>query len=281
MTAIEWTDATWNPVTGCSKVSPGCAHCYAETLSLRRGWSAKPWIEKNASGNVILHFDRLEMPLHWRKPRRVFVDSMSDLFHAEVLTAFLDDVFAVMALTQHLTYQILTKRPVRMLAYVDHPSTPGNVEAIVDRIAGERRWCPPPLAWPLPNVWLGVSAEYQRQADERIPILLDTPAAVRFVSVEPMLGPIDLHADQWPACSRYPDAAIDWVIVGGESGPRRRPFDPDWARSLRNQCAAAGVPLFVKQLGGARPGADLENLPPDLRIREFPAPSLEHVRGAD
>lgn len=282
--AIEWTDATWNPVTGCSHVSEGCRHCYAETLSLRMGWSTKPWTAQNAAENVMLHPARLDQPLRWRKPRRVFVNSMSDLFHEQIPESFLDAVFAVMALTPQHTFQVLTKRPEWMRAYLKAPGRAGAIAAETGSgVDGDRRWPfirPDDLAdeWPLVNVWLGVSVEDQRTADARIPILLDTPAAVRFLSVEPLLGPVDLtpyvtaSADvlACPECgfrtnrfSRCPndeaelvrDFAVDWVIVGGESGGDARPMDPAWAQSLRDQCVAAGVPFFFKQWGGRTPKA--------------------------
>lgn len=273
---IEWTDATWNPVTGCSKVSPGCAHCYAEATTQRYagrpGWPAEflPWTPDNAAANVVLHPDRLDAPLRWKKPRRVFVNSMSDLFHELVPNEFIGRVFEVMMLTPQHAYQILTKRPERMREFMGSDllkvrlKVKGFAMGLLERDA---RY----LAWPLPNVWLGTSVENQHWADERIPLLIETPAAVRFLSCEPLLGPVDLSA--WlgcrdPACDCAP--WLDWVIVGGESGPKHRPFDPQWARDLVAQCEAAGVAAFVKQMGGARPGTALEDLPPELRVRDYP-----------
>ncbi len=179
MTAIEWTDATWNPTTGCSKVSPGCAHCYAETLSLRFGWSKKPWMPENAAENVVLHPERLRKPLTWKTPRRVFVNSMSDLFHEKISHAFLKQVFDVMEQCPQHTFQILTKRPER---------------ALVDLTF---------LGTPLPNVWIGTSIENDRHTF-RAKILAATPAAVRFISAEPLLGPL-------PSL----DQPVDWVRVVG------------------------------------------------------------------
>lgn len=229
--SIEWTEATWNPVTGCSKVSPGCAHCYAERLSLRFGHSKKPWTPENAAENVVLHPDRLEMPLRWRKPRRVFVNSMSDLFHELVPTEFIDRVFATMVRAPQHTFQILTKRPERMRDYMGELAlTPHEMNLMEIGLPD----------WPPKNVWLGTSAENQRWYDARILPLLDTVAAVRFVSLEPLLGPIGLGTLIQP----------DWVIVGGESGPDARPFDPDWARTVRDQCVSYGIPFFFKQHGG-------------------------------
>lgn len=285
-TKIEWSEETWNPTTGCDRVSPGCAHCYALTLAARLKEMGQPRYQKDggrASGpgfGVTLHPDTLTKPLSWKKPRRVFVNSMSDLFHEEIPDEFIYRVFEVMAKASQHTFQILTKRPERMRRWV-----------------GEIRG----KGWPLPNVWLGVTVENQHWADERIPILLDTPAAVRFVSYEPALGPLHLD-NEWldPDCTvcgrsmSIPVAGggtacphcfgvggrdmqgtdprrLDWVIVGGESGPKHRLFDPDWARSVVAQCREAGVAAFVKQLGGFRPGTALEDLPEDLRVREYPA----------
>ncbi len=266
-TNISWSDATWNPTTGCSHVSPGCENCYAETLSLRHGWSKKPWTKPNAAENVILHPDRLSLPMTWKTPRRVFVDSMSDLFHENIPDEFIASVFDVMgwSATQHI-YQVLTKRPERMAKLVP--------KILETKFGGKAP----------KNVWLGVSVEDQRRADERIPLLRQTPAAVRFLSVEPLLGPVDI--DKWLFhCCEFCDGQgvydlsaadseaepnirpcdschgqyitnIDWVIVGGESGPGHRPMDLDWARSIRDQCQAAGVALWFKQESSLRPGAN-------------------------
>jgi protein gp37 len=258
-TKISWTDETWNPVTGCSRVSPGCEHCYAETLSLRYGWSKKPWKAQFAAENVILHPERLNKPRSWKKPSRCFVNSMSDLFHEQVPFEYIDRVFAVMvALPQH-TFQVLTKRPERMREYM--------------RSRYDDPWTTPSSAYlpdfPPENVWLGTSVEDQRRADERIPVLLDTLAAVRFLSCEPLLGSVDLTAFLWKdedvlqeyigGYPRYqtegvPTGALHWVIVGGESGPGFRPMDLDWARQLRDQCEAALVPFFYKQSSGRMSG---------------------------
>ena len=214
--AIEWTDATWNPVTGCTKVSPGCAHCYAETITLRfkRGGPFLP-----GKTTIKLHPDRLAGPSKWRAPRRVFVNSMSDLFHEEVPFEFIKQVFQVMEENERHIYQILTKRPERMLEYVAWTKY-------------ER--------WP-EQVWAGVSVENQYWADRRIPILVQIPAKVRFLSVEPLLKQVELR----PYLK-----GIQWVIVGGESGPRARPMHPDWALRVRDDCLRVGVPFFFKQWGG-------------------------------
>ena len=222
---IEWTDATWNPVTGCSKVSPGCAHCYAETLSLRFGWSAAPWTPANATQNVVLHPERLDQPLRWRRPRRVFVNSMSDLFHELVPDPYIYAVFDRMAEAGLHTYQVLTKRPDRMARVVT---------AYYAQTGRE----------PLPNVWLGTSIENDRWSGRAEP-LRATPAAIRFVSAEPLLGPL----------TSLDLGDVDWLIVGGESGARARPMDPAWVQGLRDRATAAGVAFFFKQWGGRTPRA--------------------------
>jgi protein gp37 len=232
-TGIAWTDATWNPVTGCSKVSPGCAHCYAEALSLRFGYSKLPWLPENAVQNVILHPERLDQPFHWRKPRRVFVCSMADLFHEQVPYEFILNVFDVMQVVDIHEYQILTKRPERMEAVLmDFP--------------------------PLPNIWTGTSIENDRFVG-RADYLRESPAAVRFISAEPLLGPL-------PSLDL---TGIDWLIIGGESGPHARPMDPQWVRDLIVKARASGTAVFVKQMGGLRPGGAL---PDEFNIREWPAP---------
>jgi protein gp37 len=218
--AIEWTDATWNPVTGCSKVSPGCAHCYAERLSTRFQRTTKPWTPANAAENVVLHEHRLQVPLSWRQPRMVFVNSMSDLFHELVPSEFIDQVFTTMSLARRHTFQVLTKRP----------------EAMRDWFAG------PGSGWardPLPNVWLGTSIENDRWV-HRADALRETPAAVRFISAEPLLGPL-------PSLNL---TNIDWLIVGGESGSEHRPIREDWVLELRDAADAASVAFFFKQWGG-------------------------------
>jgi protein gp37 len=253
-TSIEWTDASWNPIVGCTEVSPGCANCYAARLAATRlkGTPAYSGLVKiidvdatpqrwHWNGDVRFLPERLEEPLHWRKPRRIFVCDMGDLFHESVSDEWIDQVFAKVVDCQQHTFQILTKRAQRMHDYLC------NVSA--DRIRQHLNG-PGTLAWPWRNVWLGVSVENQHFAEERIPLLLSTPAAVRFISVEPLLGPLTFA----PAfeVSKYPQAlgrGIDWVICGGESGPNARPMHPDWARSLRDQCVAAGVPFFFKQWG--------------------------------
>ena len=371
-THIQWTDATWNPVTGCTRVSEGCRHCYAERLTATRlahqpkyaglavmhgaAHKVREGIHEPASGGearwtgeIRLHPDVLDQPLKWRKGRRIFVCDMSDLFHEKVPFEFIDRVFAVMALAPRHTFQILTKRPGRMAEYLNGDD--GRWYHWKDEAA--RINCDVVFApkTPLPNVWLGTSIEDQATADERIPELLKCPAAVRFLSVEPLLGPVDLGMSTATCncCARWPsrwirvrhpvgpelpfliaspdlvaDAGIyraesnkhgalsvrtpagllgikpdemdvlpgvDWVIVGGESGPGARPCDMAWIRSIVGQCQAAGVACFVKQVG-ARPISSAAcsidcrcglhygfkfskgdwpgEWPEDLRVREFP-----------
>jgi protein gp37 len=245
-TKIEWTSATWNPTTGCDRVSSGCDHCYALTLARRLKAAGNPRYQVDGdprrSGlgfGLTLHWDKIDQPLRWRSPRFVFVDSMSDLFHADVPTEFIERVFEVMARAPQHRFQILTKRPGRMASVL-------------------RRMCSDPL----PNVWLGTSVENQDWAKIRIPKLLETPAAVRFLSCEPLLGPLDITAWLQPRGGNGGEASgtnelprIDWVIVGGESGPQHRLMLPDWARSVRDQCQAAAIPFFFKQWGGRTPKA--------------------------
>lgn len=237
---IEWLagGATWNPVTGCSKVSPACAHCYAERMARRL--AGRCGYPADESFRVTLHPERLEEPLRWRKPRRVFVVSMGDLFHQNVPDEYIDRVFSVMWQAEQHTFLLLTKRPWRMREYIS--SRPrDSMKSDRVRIKDELGWRNYSVPWPLPNVWLGVTAEDQQRADERIPILLQTPAAaVRWVSCEPLLGPIQGVGDT---------ARIDWVVAGGETGPGARPMHPEWARSLRDQCRAARTAFFFKSWG--------------------------------
>ncbi|MGD1148423.1 MAG: phage Gp37/Gp68 family protein [Thermoanaerobaculaceae bacterium] len=212
--SIEWTESTWNPVTGCDKVSPGCKNCYAERLAKRLKAMGQP---NYANGfRLTLHEDVLDLPLRWKRPQTIFVNSMSDLFHDEVPTRFIQKLFDVMVQAPHHRFQVLTKRSQRL------------------------RELSPRLPWP-PNVWMGVSAETVGQA-WRIDDLRDTGAAVKFLSLEPLLGPLP----------RLDLRRIDWVIVGGESGPRARPIALEWVAEIRDQCVEAAVPFFFKQWGGVR-----------------------------
>jgi protein gp37 len=278
-TRIEWTDASWNPLaafdreTGrrgwfCTRVSDGCKHCYAATLNQRLG-TGHDYQLRNLE-KIEFRLVNLDQPLRWRRPRRIFVNSMTDLFHESVPDEMIDRVFAVMALAPHHVFQVLTKRPERMAKYCTDTSQArrdGRGTAVIE-IGGVTDGLP----WPLPNVWVGTSVENQRAADERIPHLLRTPAAVRFLSCEPLLGPVELarvHCGDVADQAAYVDALtglvwsdaiggasfdcwgrVHWVIVGGESGGRHaRPIHPVWVRSLRDQCQKAGVAFFFKQWG--------------------------------
>lgn len=274
MSKIEWTDRTWNPLAGCTMVSRACENCYAMRMAFRLEQMGqekyKGTTRKTEGGKIVwtgkINFDEKALlePLKWKKPQRVFVNSMSDLFHENVDGYFIDKVFAVMGATPHITYQILTKRPEQMARYFDDEDVFSDVW-----VAAERLGLDLPLEWPLPNVWLGTTIENQAEADKRIPHLLRCPAAVRFVSCEPLVGPINLrhmdvekagskewcfidaltgkHDDMGRPCPPVP--VIHWVIAGGESGPNAEPSHPDWVRSLQDQCQAAGVPFFFKQWG--------------------------------
>ena len=384
---IAWTDETWNPLRGCSRVSAGCRHCYAEAVAARFSGPGQPYeglaVMKSDgphwTGKVVLVEDKLAEPLRWRKPRRVFVNSMSDLFHESVPDEWIDRIFAVMALCPQHTFQVLTKRAKRMREYLAEPgrkseileemateslalcpqhtfqvltkrakrmreylAEPGRKSEILEEMATESfdEWTTkgrsgklPKQAvwdknegevrihdfpWPLPNVWPGVSVENQATADERIAELQQTLAAVRWVSYEPALAAVDFTSlgqdgtptaglnaltGEQPCCHEHPDRTIwhnhlDWIVIGGESGPGARPFDVAWARQTIAQCMAAGVACFVKQLGshphdglrclaqwmdgcGAqrwsrrdalrdRKGGDIAEWPSDLRVREWP-----------
>jgi protein gp37 len=275
MTDIEWTDESWNPIVGCSVTSPGCTNCYAmrkawRLASMGRGTAHYRGLTEKVNGKIVwtgamraAPQSLFQKPLRWKKPKKIFVNSMGDLFHEAIPDALIDRVFAVMALCPQHTFQILTKRAKRMRDYVK-----SNRCDFMNMEAGQiMHWDEMPKAdWPLKNVWLGVSAEDQKRAEERIPILLDTPAAKRFVSCEPLLGEIDLtqlekERDTYNTMDgivlqmngnqpyQIIGTALDWVIAGGESGPGARPPHPDWFRSLRDQCAEASVPYFFKQWG--------------------------------
>lgn len=338
-TGIAWTDATWNCIRGCSRVSAGCVNCYAERQAIRHAGPGGAYEglarmvngHPTWTGQIRLVPELLAKPLRWRKPRRVFVNSMSDLFHEEVDDYDLDRLFAVMGACPQHTFQVLTKRPRRAWEYLNGQGDMDEARIEMIRASAlEYTDAPEEIRWPLPNVHLGVSVEDQPTADERILLLLDTPAAVRFVSYEPALGPVDFtsikvsrvygsllrnaftgelrtHAVvgldgvlrhqtlSQPGNLRF-RRHIDWLIVGGESGPGARPCDVEWIRGAVQQCREAGVACFVKQLG-ARPvssnvsvlvardgsdgrhqfgftdrkGADPTEWPADLRVQEFPA----------
>lgn len=300
-TSIEWTDSSWSPITGCTRKSSGCDNCYSARLTYRLEMMGQakyegltvlnPAGDRHFNGVVRCHHDQLEIPLKWKKPRKIFVNSMSDTFHRDVPFDFIDSMFAIMALCPQHTFQVLTKRPDRMAEYFNAPiplSTRADMVAGMapTRIDGKlfawgetrpdrhkadvydrRPW----MGWPLKNVWLGTSVENQEAADERIPHLLRCPAVVRFLSVEPLLGSISFPevcrkmdgpcwcgshistVDFEPLAHR--EWPIHWSICGGESGPGARPMHPDWARSIRDQCVSAGVPFHFKQFGEYGPGS--------------------------
>ena len=259
-THIQWTSATWNPLRGCSRVSEGCRNCYAEIISARFSGKGLPYEDLAEStpsgprwtGEVRFVEKALPLPLRWKTPRRIFVNSMSDLFHEKVSDDWIAQIFAVMLMAPRHTFQVLTKRPERMTALLNKPGFEPHVES--QAYALSRKNAPDLLTyesiqkvgirWPLPNVWLGVSVEDQATYKQRVLYLANTPAAVRFVSMEPLLADLgDLMLD-----GIYGDA-YQWAIVGGESGPGARPFDVRWWRSAVKQCRAAGVPIFCKQAG--------------------------------
>jgi protein gp37 len=318
-TNIQWTDETWNPASGCDKVSPGCANCYIERT---------PPFRINGRrfdrGHIPLqlHANRLEAPLHWGKPRRVFVNSLSDLFHDDIPDEFIDKVFAVMALAQRHTFQILTKRAARMRDYMValdrdlriHTTTFPRWRSDAEVLLNARKDSKTIVTseWPLPNVELGVSVENQHFADERIPLLLQVPAAVRFISAEPLLGPVDIERYMWPmhwhwasgynspaeaiAAGAYAEKKpqslvsaharfLDWVIVGveklagGRAGRNATAYE-EHARSLLQQCAAAEVAAFHKQMPvGRKVSGEPAEWPPHMRVRQFPAASVIRLTG--
>jgi protein gp37 len=324
-TKIAWTDATWNPIRGCSVVSEGCKNCYAMGVAARFNGEGQPYEglafkskdgHPHWTGKIMLVEKHLYDPLRWQKPKMVFVNSMSDVFHPDVPFEYIDLIFGVMALAQKHTFQVLTKRPERMAEYMNfhdrfakHPP-----RDLVDRIGRAMNvieekpidtprmvpgWGENPLGC-LPNVWMGTSVELQKWADERIPHLLRVPAVVRFLSCEPLLGPLNLEewigemdcaacrvrfaGDPCPSCGRedgdgegivgFAENAVDaypdthWVIVGGESGPYFRPMNKEWARSLRDQCQAAGVAFFYKQSSAFR--SETDPYLDGMQYHEFP-----------
>lgn len=257
-TKIEWANKVWNPTTGCTKVSPGCSHCYAETVDHRFDHDKVgklPWAFPASRGGrgVTLHPDRLELPFHWKKPKRIFVNSMSDLFHEDVPKAFIGQVFLMMARCPQHTFQVLTKRPDWMAEVVN------GIYQNLDLLS---------------NVWLGVSVESQHWADIRIPALLKIPARVHFVSAEPLLARLDLNPYLYGNCQQWGGGidgrVLDWVITGGESGPKARPADPHWFEQIRDDCQAAGVPFFMKQDSGPRPGLQGRISDELWSVKEFP-----------
>lgn len=328
MTGIQWTQEVWNPTTGCDKVSPGCGlprfdgdgtgGCYAMAMAKRlKGMGQAKYQndgDPRTSGpgfGLTVHPDVLELPLRWRQPRQVFVNSMSDLFHKDVPDEYIACVFTVMAKAQQHTFQLLTKRHGRMRSLLSSD----EFQVMCLGAAASRGWDLDGTPWPLPNVHLGISAEDQHWLDVRLPALLATPAAVRWVSAEPLLGPISFWPDDHTGHDRddtgeFPNGltcldcsgpededprvewttqdhvtGIDWLVAGGESGPGARPCELAWLRQLRDQCAETGTAFFCKQLGsvigrqiGAGPkGGDINAFPEDLKVRQFPR-SAEPVK---
>ena len=276
-TKISWTDASWPVMTGCTHLSEGCNHCYAAKLTSGR-LKHLPAYEGLAehgmfNGQVRLLPDRLDWPLHWRKPRKIFVADMGDLFHDGVPDRYIARVFGVMARAPQHTFQVLTKRHSRMRSLLNNAEWVWSMQcAALEHgftVPGGIELNPQHIPWPLPNVWLGVSAENQRWADIRIPALLDTPAAIRFVSAEPLLGPIRMRASLMAGAALEPRDGINWVIAGGESGPGHREMDPGWLESIVTQCRNAGTAVWVKQDSGPRAGQQ-GRIPDDLWIQEFP-----------
>lgn len=308
-TSIEWTEKSWQVTRGCSRESPGCQHCYAEDIAVRFSGPGKPFEQvihprhKKWNGTLLALPESLAGPFSWRKPSKVFVNSMSDLFHESVPDDYIAAVFAVMGMARQHTFQVLTKRASRMRHWFDalplapwhsvlYPALkkylgPEEFSKLIGRVIDVR--------WPFANVGLGVSVEDHQRAEERIPELLQCPAAVRFLSCEPLLGPVNLDSIKYQAgmygwLSAFNDGAwpelgkVHWVIVGGESGPQARPMALEWAQAIVRACQEDGTPVFVKQLGrhpyiaGApadwpisdRRGAVMAEWPESLRVREFP-----------
>jgi protein gp37 len=273
-TGIEWTDATWNPIRGCSRVSEGCRNCYAERVASRFSDEGQAYHglarrrsngEPQWTGEVIVVERHLYDPLRWKEPRKIFVNSMSDLFHEQLVIDDIAHIFAVMAIARQHTFQVLTKRAKAMQEVLSDPEWLDVLKAHVLEVAlAQAPETKGGYTWPLPNVWLGVSVENQDAANNRIPALIETPAAVRFLSCEPLLGPLSFRWASWQPLSRDRDTGhldglrkLDWVIAGGESGPHARPMHPVWARRLRDQCVEADVPFFFKQWGEHRPVVEL------------------------
>lgn len=305
---IEWTDATWNPITGCSRVSTGCVNCYAETLAatrLKYHPSRRGLTDEHGRWNGVVQLNKqwLRQPLDWRKPRRVFVVAHGDLFHSKVPEDWIVQVFAVMSAAPWHTFQVLTKRPSRMHELLNSPDFKLAVWLKRSRMEGVKKSTYLDNAWPLENVWAGVSCENQRTFDQRWPLLAQTSAAVRWLSLEPLLGPIGVrralpecvcgdmrvhHPDDGPCvfnsrrdlthgfqdCNKFRPVwegePADWIVVGGESGRGYRPMKPIWAEGIRIQCRDAQVPFFLKQMAGKK------EIPDHLMVREWPRQDISN-----
>lgn len=261
---IQWTEASWNPATGCTKVSQGCKFCYAETWAKRKMGNFKD----RKFTDVRIHEDRLDQPLKWRRSRKIFVNSMSDLFHESIPDSFIDKVFAVMYVANHHTYQILTKRPERMKKYLNNKNLHQRLFGEIKKI---RRDVVVLSNWIQDHIWLGVSVEDQKSLRERVPLLIESKCAVKWLSVEPLLEEVDLRVVN----IKY----IDWVVVGGESGVKARKCECKWIDWVVTVCKVNGVPVFVKQLGSKLAkelnlkhgkGGDIEEFPEMLQVREYP-----------
>lgn len=271
-TKIEWTDATWNPITGCSVVSAGCKHCYAMKLAgtrmrntpSRSGLTVDTKAGPVWNGKTRINHEWLAQPIGWKRPRRIFVCAHGDLFHESISDTTIAGIFGIMAACPQHTFQVLTKRALRAAQWFNGFMSEGNAGVILHEatkgLMGYNHQKRPAIQvtqqWPLPNVWLGVSVEDQAAADERIPLLCDTPAVIRFLSCEPLLGPVDvgMYLTRRHLFGFDPMGGIDWVIVGGESGRGARPMHGDWARAIRYKCGIARVPFFFKQWGEHLPG---------------------------
>jgi protein gp37 len=282
-TKIEWTDESSNPIkfrliaTGqagyhCEKIAPGCAHCFAERINKRFGTKLPFSLQSAQKVEPFINQAEIDRLLSLRRPRKVFAFDMTDAFAPFIPEDMLFHCLAVFALQRHITFQVLTKRASLMKEIMNDSKTPEHIEEHVEQICAERGWCPPEFEWPLPNLWLGGSVSDQKTTDEIVPEVIQTNAAVRFVSAEPLLGQIRLDSIQpedydldinafWPFDSDNM-GKIDWVIVGGESGPSARPMHPDWARSLRDQCQTAIVPFFFKQWGKWLPDDQIDRINP-------------------
>ncbi|HEY9864974.1 MAG TPA: phage Gp37/Gp68 family protein [Candidatus Obscuribacterales bacterium] len=292
-TTISWTDEVCNPIVGCSRISEGCQKCYAATAAKSARLQQFPQYQKVAKWNGTVEFvkNQLEKPYKWKKPKKIFICSMADIFHENVPFEWIEEIFYMIENCPQHTFQILTKRPERMIEFFDWYSARCS-----DHSVG--------LQWSIPdNVWLGVSCENQAMADKRIPLLMEIPAKVRFLSCEPLLEPLDLSKflpiewseiaedwiESWPGIGSYSrDTYPDWVIVGGESGTGARECHVDWIRDIASQCQSAKVPVFVKQLGSNalqgdiangsklklkdRKGSDILEFPEDLKLQQFPFP---------
>ncbi len=281
----KWWDEMWPIVTGCTPVSPACTNCYAARLASTRLKHNPHYkglaVDGRWTGEVRLNHDILDKPLHWRKPRRIFVAGTGDLFHEDVPDDFIDKVYAVMALCPQHTFQVLTKRPERMAGYIHSRQPPDGDSVLVNdgptpnlhywEKTNRLRcgyWC----AWPLPNVWHGTTVENQEQADKRIPHLLATPSALRFLSMEPLIADLNLRAKCPPEYRPYlRDDRIAWLIIGCESGPKRRPCKPEWVQSLIEAADATGILVFVKQLDiNGKVSKNPKEWPEWARRREMP-----------